>query len=264
MRRAFRLKILPAMLLLLLGGAPIRAEPAAVATRPVSTETRQEDGIKEREQAAKAKSKLIGIVLFDDFETLDVFGPVQMWGRLPDHRLVFVSADGRPVRSSQGVVIEASYSFRTAPQLDVLMVPGGMGTRKLVNDPSLLSFVREQNRGTRWTTSVCTGASILARAGVLDGRNATTNKLAFDWVTGQSAKVRWRGKARWVVDGKFVTSSGVSAGTDMALALVEKLYGRQEAEQAAGVAEYQWNDDPENDAFAVETSSDRDTSTDGA
>lgn len=198
------------------------------------------------------KSKLIGIVLFDDFETLDVFGPVQMWGRLPDHRLVFVTADGRPARSSQGAVIQADHTFADAPQFDVLMVPGGMGTRALVNDAALLAFVRRQNEGTRWTTSVCTGASILARAGLLDGRSATTNKLAFDWVKGQSDNVRWREAARWVVDGKFVTSSGVSAGTDMALALVERLYGRKTADQAAHVAEYQWNDDPDDDPFKIE------------
>lgn len=197
------------------------------------------------------KAKQIGIVLFDDFETLDVFGPVQMWGRLPAHGLLFVSADGRPVRSAQGTVIAPDRSFAMAPQFDVLMVPGGMGTRRLIDDESLLDFVRRQDRGTAWTTSVCTGAAILARAGVIDRRSATTNKLAFDWVQGLSDKVRWQRRARWVVDGKYVTSSGVSAGTDMALALVERLYDRATAEQAANVAEYRWNDDPANDPFAV-------------
>ncbi|MET3650275.1 DJ-1/PfpI family protein [Phyllobacterium ifriqiyense] len=207
----------------------------------------------DREQGDSAKSKVIGIIIFNDFETLDVFGPVQMWGRLPSHRLIFISPDGRPARSAQGAVIEANHSFENAPQLDVLMVPGGMGTRKLANDPALLAFVRKQHQQTSWTTSVCTGAAILARAGVLDGRRATTNKVAFDWVAGQSEKVCWIGSARWVIDGKLITSSGVSAGTDMALSLVTELYGQEAAEEAAAVAEYRWNDDPDNDPFAVTT-----------
>ncbi|KHL25681.1 hypothetical protein PK98_03270 [Croceibacterium mercuriale] len=197
------------------------------------------------------RTRTIGIVLFQDFETLDVFGPVQMWGRLADHALGFVTADGQPVRSSQGSVIVPDWSFASAPQFDVLMVPGGQGTRPLVEDAALLGFVRQQDGSTSWTTSVCTGAAILARAGVLDGRNATSNKRAFDWVKRQSDKVTWHGRARWVVDGKYVTSSGVSAGTDMALALVERLYDRATADEAAHRAEYRWNDDPQNDPFAV-------------
>jgi putative intracellular protease/amidase len=201
--------------------------------------------------ASTARSRTIGIVLFDNFETLDVFGPVQMWGRLPDHALAFVTADGQPVRSSQGSVVVPDWSFASAPQFDVLMVPGGQGTRPLVEDAALLGFVRQQDAGTSWTTSVCTGAAILARAGVLDGRNATSNKRAFDWVKRQGDKVHWHGRARWVEDGKYVTSSGVSAGTDMALALVERLYDRAMADEAAHRAEYQWNDDPLDDPFAV-------------
>lgn len=205
----------------------------------------------ERTGATPPKTKQIGIVLFDDFETLDVFGPVQMWGRLPEHGLMFVSADGRPVRSAQGVVVMPDRSFVTAPQFDVLMVPGGTGTRPLIDNPALLGFVRQQDQGSTWTTSVCTGAAILAKAGVLDQRSATTNKLAFDWVRSLSDKVRWQRRARWVIDHKYATSSGVSAGSDMALALVEQLYDRATAEQAARVAEYQWNDDPTNDPFAA-------------
>lgn len=205
----------------------------------------------ERAVEKQPKTKQIGIVLFNDFETLDVFGPVQMWGRLAEHGLMFVSADGRPVRSTQGVMVMPDKSFATAPQFDVLMIPGGTGTRPLIDDLDLLDFVRRQDRGSAWTTSVCTGAAILAKAGVLDQRSATTNKLAFDWVRGLSDKVQWQRRARWVIDGKYATSSGVSAGSDMALALVEQLYDRATAEKAARVAEYQWNDDPTNDPFAV-------------
>jgi putative intracellular protease/amidase len=201
---------------------------------------------------APEKSKTIGIVLFPDFETLDVYGPVQMWGRLPDHKVVFVAEKAGPVRASQGVEAIATYSFEDAPQFDILMVPGGGGTRQEVYNETLLNFIRKQDEGTELTTSVCTGGALLAKTGLLDGRKATTNKLAFKWATSQSDKVDWIGQARWVVDGKYITSSGVSAGTDMALAIVEQLYGREAAERRARGAEYIWNDDPDNDPFAVE------------
>lgn len=199
-----------------------------------------------------AKPKKIGVVLFNEFETLDVFGPVEMWGRLADHDVVMITERGDAVRSSQGILTGADYSFESAPQFQILMIPGGAGTRKEVDNPAMLAFLRKQERGTEWTTSVCTGSAVLARAGILDGRRATTNKLAFEWVTTQSAAVQWQRKARWVVDGKYITSSGVSAGTDMALALVEKLYGREHAEAVAQLTEYLWNDDPLNDPFAKE------------
>ena len=228
-----------------------RAPAGSSQSSAVSRPTQQGNEVEAQAQKAEAKPKRIGIVLFPDFETLDVFGPVQMWGRLPDHEVVIVSEDGRPVKSSQGLTTSAMYSFRTSPQLEVLMVPGGTGARAAVNNPALLEFLRKQSKRTEWTTSVCTGSALLAKAGILDGRSATTNKLAYRWVTSQSANVRWQASARWVVDGKYVTSSGVSAGTDMALALVEKLYGRAAAEEAARIAEYTWNDNPNDDPFAV-------------
>jgi len=129
-------------------------------------------------ETAKDKTKTIGIVLFPEFETLDVFGPVQMWGRLADYKVVFVAEKAGPVRSAQGLDSVASYSFADAPQFDIVMVPGGGGTRKEVSNQAMLDFVRKQDQGTELTTSVCTGAAILAKAGLLDGRKATTNKLA--------------------------------------------------------------------------------------
>lgn len=239
-----RLRSLVAGLLLMFGlliTAPVVAAPS----------TERSHAVTGKQTSRAAKPKRIGIVVYDDFETLDVFGPVQMWGHLPDHELVIISQDGHPARSSQGVVTVAAYSFKNAPPLDVLMVPGGMGARKQVKNAVLLEFLRARSATARWTTSVCTGAALLARAGLLDGRSATTNKLAFDWATNQSTRVRWQRKARWVVDGNFMTSSGVSAGTDMALALVERLYGRAAAEQAAKTAEYVWNEDPASDPFAL-------------
>jgi transcriptional regulator GlxA family with amidase domain len=197
----------------------------------------------------------IGIVLFDRFETLDVFGPVQMLGRLPRHRLVAVSETGAPVASSQGLSTIVQHSFANAPQFHVLLVPGGEGTRNEIGNALLLDFLRRQGAQAAWIASVCTGAALLARAGLLDGRRATTNKAAFDWVAGQSDTVAWQRRARWVVDGNVLTSSGVSAGTDMALALVERLTDRAKAEETAKIADYVWNEDPDDDPFALDDAS---------
>ena len=193
----------------------------------------------------------IGIVLFDGFETLDVFGPVQMLGRLPKHKLVAISETGAPVTSAQGLTTEVHHDFASAPPLHVLLVPGGMGTRTEIGNSALLEFLQRKAGEATWIASVCTGAALVAAAGVLDGRRATTNKAAFEWVASHSDKVEWQPRARWVVDGNVLTSSGVSAGTDMALALVEQLYDHAQAEEAARVAEYVWNGDPNDDPFAV-------------
>ncbi|HAE29357.1 DJ-1/PfpI family protein, partial [Hyphomonas adhaerens] len=143
-------------------------------------------------------------------------------------------------------------SFEDAPQFDIIMIPGGMGTRTEVNNPVMLDFLREQDEGTQYTTSVCTGSAVLAKAGILDGKKATSNKMAWAFATSQDDDVLWQPSARWVEDGKYVTSSGISAGIDMAIALIEDIEGREKAENVAKVAEYLWNDDPADDPFAVE------------
>ncbi|VVE59265.1 DJ-1/PfpI family protein [Pandoraea sputorum] len=194
--------------------------------------------------------KLIGILLYPDFETLDVFGPVEMWGELPDYQLAVVSQYGGLVKSVHGVQTHVTYSFANAPQFDILMVPGGVGARREVYNAQLLAFVRQQDAKTHWTVSVCTGSALLAKAGVLRGRRATSNKQVFEFAAAQAPEVHWIKCARWVFDGKYVTSSGVSAGIDMALALVEKLYSRSIAERIACDAEFVWNDDPARDPFS--------------
>lgn len=201
---------------------------------------------------AKTKSKTLAIVLFPRFETLDVFGPVEMWGRLDDYELVTVSEHGGVITSAQGIDTVIDYSFEDAPQFDILMIPGGMGTRTEVNNPVMLDFLRLQDEGTEYTTSVCTGAAVLAKAGLLDGRKATSNKMAWVFATSQDSDVLWQPSARWVEDGKYITSSGISAGIDMALALLEDIEGREKAEYVAKTAEYIWNDNPAEDPFAVE------------
>jgi transcriptional regulator GlxA family with amidase domain len=172
---------------------------------------------------------------------------------MPPHRyfeIVTVARQAGPVKSGEGPSTVADYSFETLPPVDVLLIPGGMGTRKAVDDAALIELIKRASVDSPMTATVCTGTALLARTGLLDGRPATTNKMAWDWVKSQGPQVDWRRVARWVDDVDIVTSSGVSAGTDMALAVIARLHGREVAERAARVMEYVWNDDAANDPFA--------------
>jgi transcriptional regulator GlxA family with amidase domain len=113
----------------------------------------------------------------------------------------------------------------------------------------MLDFLRRRTATAEVTMSVCSGSAILAKAGLLDGRRATSNKQFFDLARAQSTAVRWVEQARWVEDGPFATSSGVSAGTDMALAVIAKIYGREVAQEIADSTEYEWQQDSARDPF---------------
>ena len=196
--------------------------------------------------------RTIGVVLFEDFELLDVFGPLEMFGMAADHfEIRLISQHGGVVASRQGPKSVSDDSFESAPAIDVVLVPGGIGTRREVDNPVLLDWLQQRAQQAELVTSVCTGSALLAKAGVLDGLRATTNKLVFAWAASQSAKVRWQQQARWVEDRKFFTSSGVSAGIDMSLAVIAKLVSHQAAEQAANFAEYDWHRDADWDPFAA-------------
>lgn len=179
--------------------------------------------------------------------------------------LTTVSVDGPAVRSFGGprfepdVVAcagrgggeaEEAAARLIAAGVDVVLVPGGVGSLREACRADTLSLLRALARACRHSVlSVCTGSQLLAAAGLLDGRRATTNKMLFDLVGAYGPRVRWVRAARWVVDGAFVTASGVSAGTDMALAVVERSHGRALALAAAEAAEYAWAEDPVDDPF---------------
>ena len=193
----------------------------------------------------------LAVVLFDGFELLDVFGPLEMFGLLPEQFEIFLVAEsGDIVASNQGPQSLVDYRFEDCPAFDILLVPGGKGTRREVDNLVLLDWLRSQAQTAQYVTSVCTGSALLARAGLLDGRRATTNKAAFEWVASQGEHVDWQKQARWVEDDRYFTSSGVSAGIDMSLALIARLSGQETAEQVATWAEYEWHRDPNRDPFA--------------
>lgn len=208
----------------------------------------------------KLARRRVAVVLFEGFTVLDAYGPIQAFGacRVPQpdgsfYRLYEIFTLGEragPCKSGEGPTTLADYSFADAPAWDILVVPGGFGTRAAIGNQGFLDQLRQASEKSPITTTVCTGSALLARTGRLDGRPATSNKIAWDWVVAQGPQVRWQRSARWVDDGDMLTSSGVSAGTDMALALIARLDGRAMALAAARNMEYLWNEDAGNDPFA--------------
>jgi transcriptional regulator GlxA family with amidase domain len=214
------------------------------------------------EPAEAIRPLTLGVVLYPGFELLDVFGPVEMFLAVGPERMrvVMIAEQAGTVPSGPskdasgqwiGPSVVAEYGYDSAPPLDLLLVPGGMGTMQELQNEALLSFLREQSKKSELVASVCSGSALLAKAGVLDGRRATCNKAYFGVLTLNGPNVQWAPKARWVEDGRFFTSSGVSAGTDMALAIIAKRFGEETARAIAKGTEYVWNSDADNDPFAV-------------
>jgi transcriptional regulator GlxA family with amidase domain len=200
---------------------------------------------------AEQQAKRLGVVLYPEFELLDVFGPLEMFGNMPGViEVVIVAQQKGAVRSAQGPSVVAEYGFSNCPHLDLILVPGGMGSRTEIDNPVMLGWLAERVAAAEIAMTVCTGTALFARAGVLDGRRATTNKMMFAWVAEQGPKVHWVKEARWVEDGKFVTSSGVSAGIDMALAVIARLSGEQISQALTVATEYEWHRDANWDPFA--------------
>jgi len=194
--------------------------------------------------------KTIGIILYEGFEVLDVYGPAEMWANVPEFDVVMIAEEAGPVLSAQGIATIANYSFSNAPTLDIVMVPGGIGTRTELLNENFLGYLQRVHAESEYTTSVCTGSALLAKAGILDGLRATSNKRVFYLAEEQSSKVDWVVDARWVEDGKVLTSSGVSAGIDMALGLVAKTHGIEAARMLASSLEYVWHEAAGDDPFA--------------
>lgn len=194
----------------------------------------------------------MGAVLFDGFEMLDFFGPLEMLSLLEGGaRITVVAEKTGAVKSSGGPCAIAEVAMAAADGFDLLLIPGGIGTRKELANAAFLAELKRLAEASRMVATVCTGSLLLARTGLLDGLKATSNKRVFQQVKTYAPKVNWVAKARWVEDGKYFTSSGVSAGMDMALGLIARLYGRETSLQIAARAEYQWHEDESWDPFAA-------------
>jgi putative intracellular protease/amidase len=183
----------------------------------------------------------ITVLLFEDFETLDVFGPVEIFGRLKDYyKISFCSMPGGLIKNSHGVTIMTEPIENIKGEVDIFLIPGGYGTRQEVDNIPLIDEIRTISNSSKFVLTVCTGTALLAKTGLLDGRQATSNKRAFDWVVTQGEKVTWIREARWVKDGKFYTSAGVSAGMDMSLGFLDDRHGIEFARKVAIDIEYNW------------------------
>ena len=194
----------------------------------------------------------VGAVLFDSFELLDFYGPLEMVGLLEgDAKITVVAEKSGQVRSSAGPCGVAEAAMAGSDGFDVLLIPGGIGTRNAMVDPQFLAELKRLAEASQIVATVCTGSLLLARTGLLDGRKATSNKRVFQMVKSSAPKVEWMAKARWVEDGKYFTSSGVSAGMDMILAVIARLCGREKSLQIASRAEYAWHEDSSWDPFAA-------------
>ncbi len=192
------------------------------------------------------------MVLFDGFELLDVCGPLELLGRRPDDFAITIAGPTvGAVASHQGVEVVATVDYAAVSPAQIVMVPGGMGTRALVNDQVFLGWLRAWAGDAEVVSSVCTGSALLAAAGLLDGYRATSNKRAFGWASSHGADVEWVASARWVHDRDRWTSSGVAAGMDMTAALMAHLIGEERAREVADEIELEVRTDPHNDPFAV-------------
>lgn len=188
--------------------------------------------------------KHVGIVLFPDAEELDAIGPWEVlaaWTRyFPDdgYAVSCLSNSGGPVQCAKGLVVQAHHSFADAPPLQVLVYPGGQGTRPQLHDDSQLDWVRRQRAAVPLMTSVCTGSLVYAAAGLLTDRPATTHWASLDLLAELDPTIDVRRDARFVDDGDIITAAGVSAGIDMALHLIVRLVGADRARQVRRIIQY--------------------------
>jgi putative intracellular protease/amidase len=201
-------------------------------------------------ESTAASLRIVGLV-YEGFELLDFFGPLEMFGLLgADARITVIADKAGSVRSSGGPSAVADVAMAEAPACDVLLIPGGIGNRRLLTEPAYLAEIRRLSEAAPLVFTVCTGSLLLAKTGLLDGRRATTNKRVFSQAAGYAPSVNWIARARWVEDGKYVTSSGISAGIDASLAVIAKLRNRETTLEIAKRAEYTWQEDADCDPFA--------------
>lgn len=195
----------------------------------------------------------IALFVFDDLTALDAVGPLEVIARLPGAEVKVVGKETGPVRAgakSGRLGITADYALSEVMSPDILVVPGGFGTRALVDDAAVTGWIREVHQGTTWTTSVCTGALLLGAAGVLEGIRATTHWRAMDRLAAYGAIAT---RERVVIEGKVITAAGVSAGIDMALHLASKIAGADFARAVQLQIEY--DPKPPFDSGSVEKAS---------
>ena len=198
--------------------------------------------------------KRVGIVLFENIEVLDFGGPFEVFSatRLNEERrreepspfeVLLVAEKSAPVVTTGGMKVIPDHTFESCPKLDILVVPGGWGTRKELKNPAMLNWLRIRASEVETLTSVCTGSMLLGFAGLLNGHHATTHWRSLDWMRESFPSVTVECDKHVVEDGSVFTSAGISAGIDMALKVVARHYGEAIARATAKHMEYRYPDD---------------------
>jgi len=195
--------------------------------------------------------KTLAVLVFPGFQTLDLFGPLEMLGGVGDEiKITIVAETLEPVSSVHGQGLLVDKTVADGSDYDLLFIPGGDTALVAGENKAITDWIVATADRAELVMTVCTGSVLLAMTGALDGRKATTNKQDFIQTVPLGPNVDWVRQARWVEDGKFFTSSGVSAGMDMALAALARLFGKQVAEDMARGTEYEWHEDAGWDPFA--------------
>jgi transcriptional regulator GlxA family with amidase domain len=225
------------------------------AREPISIPNPREDVSSQGRSRPREETAMetinVGILLFDNVEVLDFAGPFEVFSRTrlqpgvearrseegAPFQVFTVARTRDPVTATGGLTVVPRHGFADAPRIDLLVVPGGFGTRRLLNDEETLGWIRRTAAAARQVTSVCTGALLLARAGLLQGRRATTHWASLDLLDSLGAGVTVERASR-VVDDGVITSAGVASGMDMAFYIVETLFGREVADETARYIEY--------------------------
>jgi transcriptional regulator GlxA family with amidase domain len=203
--------------------------------------------------------KRVGMVVFEDIEVLDFCGPFEVFAatRLNEEKrrdepspfeVLLVAEKTVPVTTAGGMKVIPDHSFETCPKLDILVVPGGWGTRRELHNPKMIDWLRMRAAEVETLTSVCTGAMLLGATGVLDGHRATTHWRSLDWLKETFPEVTVDYEQHVVEDGAIITSAGISAGIDMALKVVARYCGEAVARATAKHMEYPY---PDNNARRV-------------
>jgi transcriptional regulator GlxA family with amidase domain len=191
----------------------------------------------------------VGILVFNDVEVLDACGPFEVFSvaRTPHHhddehrlfRAYMIAQELRTVTCRGGMLLQPHYAISSHPDLDLILVPGGQGMRRERTNSALIQWIEQQNQRSQMTLSVCTGAFLLAEAGLLRGLHATTHWI--EWMRNQYPEVKMLSDQRFVDEGRIITSAGISAGIDMSLHVIARLHGKETAHWTASRMEYNWS-----------------------
>jgi transcriptional regulator GlxA family with amidase domain len=193
-----------------------------------------------------ATTRTLAIVLFDDVEVLDFCGPFEVFSVAsgftdpPAFRVLTVAEKAGPVTTRGGLSVNPHHRFADCPRPDLLLVPGGWGTRKEMHNPAVIGWIKARADQAELVLSVCTGALLLAKAGLLESLRATTHHSAIDLLRQTASRATVHADCRWVDNGRVACSAGIAAGIDMSLHVLARLAGQEVVEQTAREMEYPW------------------------